>query len=174
MTTSPDGYMVNFTPSWRKIQGTDAYGDAVVEAIWRGFKDVGVKFVSKEWKAGVTRAMNPAAPYLTTGATTFGAGLVGRRLSDMGGSLIMTSTTGTPAAASPATATFAVVAVRDGVNIGLRFDSTERDVPLDFEVMASTDGNSPPGAQYWSATAILIGLGSAIAMAAASLGSLFA
>ena len=152
ITTSPGGYKVNFTPSWRRIQGTDAYADAVIDMIWRGFKDVGVSFISKEWKAGTVRASNPAVSYLSTGATAFDAGLVGRRASDMAGVLIMTAVAGTPAAASPATATVAGVVIRDGFNVSWLFDSTERDMPFDFEVLALTDSASPAGARYWAAT----------------------
>lgn len=152
VTVSPGGWKISFTPSWKWIGPTDAYGDAVVDKIWRGFRDVGVSAVSKEWKAGTVRASNPASAYTATGTTNFDAGLTGRRASDIGGALILTVTAGTPAASSPATATFTTVFFRDGFRFEWMLDSIERDLPLDFEVLAASDGASPAMPRYWAAT----------------------
>jgi hypothetical protein len=152
ITVSPGGYKVNFTPAWRLINGTDAYGENVIDAIWRGWSDVGVSFISKEWKAGTVRASNQAAAYTITGTTNFDSGIPGRRASDIAGVLIMTSTTGAPAVASPTTATFGSVMAREGFNMAWLFDSIERDMPFDFRVLGLTDSGTPAMPRYWAAT----------------------
>lgn len=152
ITNSPGGYHIATTPDWRVIKDTDAYGANAIDAIWRGWSDVGVSFVSKEWKSGTVTAANPAAAFLSTGATAFDAGIPGRRASDIGGAMIMTATSGTPAASSPATATFALVIVREGFKQEWMYDSIERDMPFDFRVIGLTDSGSPAMPRYWAAT----------------------
>src|SRR5262249_26390625 len=114
--------------------------------------DVGLSFVSKEWKAGPIRAANPWATFVISGAGNFDSGLVGRRVTDVGGTVIMTAASGSPAAAAPAPATLTLCAIREGCKRDWLLASMERDLPFDFRVFGVTDGGSPIQPRYYSVT----------------------
>lgn len=152
ITNSPGGYHVSFTPDWRVINNTDAYAANAIDAIWRGFSDVGVAFVAKEWKTGTIQASNVGSAFVVSGAGGFKSGIPGRRASDISGTIIMTSTATTPAANNPATATFTLVIPRPGFKHEWLLDSIERDLPFDFQVIGLTDGGGTPMPQYFSVT----------------------
>lgn len=152
ITNSPGGYHVSFTPDWRIIQGTDAYASNAIDSIWRGFSDVGLAFVSKEWKAGTIAAANVGAAFAVSGAGAFKSGIPARLGSSIGGACILTATATTPAASNPATATFTIVIPREGFKTEWLFDSIERDLPFDFRVIGLTDSGSPAMPQYFTVT----------------------
>ena len=123
------------------IDDTDAYGDTPIDAIYRG-GDVHLQSTLKEYKAGV---LNAVFPYQSVGAGTFVAfpptgagsfelGVIGRLDTDIDGIVIMTSTTGTPAVATPATATFTHCMLADNFDIRLMFGPTLRKVPFRWRV----------------------------------------
>ena len=146
------GYKIGFQPAWKNVAPTDAYAEQVIEQIWRGWSLVYVDCTSEEYKAGPLRAVNPVKTYAPTGATAFDAGTVGVRATDLAGSLIFTSTTGTPAVATPATATFSLAIAREGYDFNFVLDSDVREVPMSFRILPVTDGGSPVAARYWAAT----------------------
>lgn len=144
------GWRLGFTPAHHLVNNTDAYGDQVIETIFRGFSLVSLDFRSLEWKTGVLNASNPFSAYTATGVTTFKPGVVGRRGTDISGAVVLTALTGTPAAtaASPATATFTHAIIREGFNAEWTFGAQNRVLPVGFRILP-TDST---GAQYFSAT----------------------
>jgi len=111
MGITEEGWEIQIAHSKELIQGTDAYGDMVIDGIWRGL-NVHLQGNSIEWKAGILNALLPYQTYAPTGATFLGPGAIGRLDSDIAGTIILSSTTGTPAVATPAsiTATYAIIA----------------------------------------------------------------
>lgn len=146
------GYKVGFTPAWRWIDSTDAYASQIVEGVWRGWQSVTLDCISEEWKTQPLRASNPAAAYAPSGATNFDAGVVGRLATALAGAIILTSTSGTPAAAAPTTTTFSLAVVRPGFSMEWIYDSDIRECPFSFQILPVTDGGSPVGCRYFSAT----------------------
>lgn len=144
------GYRISFTPAQELINNTDAFGDQVIETIWRGFSQVGVDFTSIEYLSGVLRGANPGATLATTGSTSFQPGLVGRRGTDLAGILILSAVASTPAASSPASATFTTVIIREGFNVEWLLGAQGRSTPIGFRVLPYANGSSLP--EYWAAT----------------------
>ncbi len=149
VTDSP-GYKIGFMADWELINESDAYGANVIEMIWRGFSDVGVAFVSKEYKNGPTQAMLPVMSYAVTGAVSMTTGLIGRRGTDIVGSLVLTALAATPAASTPATLTFTQCLPREGFRVEWFLDTKGRKAPVDLRIMPITDGAN--GCKYWLAS----------------------
>lgn len=168
--TQDPGFRVGFTPNWDRVDDTDAYGSALIESHWLGFSYVGVSLIAKEWLAGVLRAANPGSTYAPTGATQFQQGVVGRRGSaDVGGALLLTATAGTPAATSPATATFTSVIPRGQQTTEWVYGPRHRVTAVSLEAVAYSGVGA--AAEFFSATAILIAA-TAATMASALLSGL--
>jgi len=139
-----DGYELALAFAKELIQGTDAYGDSVIDGVYRG----GQCFwsgISKEYKAG---SLNAALPYNSdavggvfapTGATFLGPGLIGRLDSNIAGILIATATASTPAAASPATLTGTFAIAAENFDLRLAFTSKHRRVPFRLRFLPYLD-----------------------------------
>lgn len=170
--TNDPGYTLSFTPSWELVSRTDAFADNVIEGIWLGLTQVSVNFITKEIKAGPYTAMTPFITFAPTGAQTFGSGLVGRRATDLALSLVMSATALTPAASTPASMTFLYAQIHEGVNVDMIFGPKHRTIPLKFRIV----GNGTTACNYFTATAVWIGLGIVTALAGVGsiLGRLFA
>lgn len=99
--------------AWHKeiINNTDAYGDTPIDAVYRG-ASVWISGIFKEVLAGTTTAVAPYNSYAPSGASAFAIGTIGVLDSATAKSLVLTSTAGTPAVATPATLT-ATLAVMD-------------------------------------------------------------
>lgn len=144
------GWRVSYSPSWERVDDTDAYGMALIEKIFLGFRNVILDFICKEYTDRILRAANPGNTITATGTTQFRQGLVGRRGTDLAGAVILTATASTPAAASPATATFATVALADSATVEWIFGPRHRKTPLRLEAIAYDGGSGT--AEWWSAT----------------------
>ena len=144
------GWRLSFTINWEKVNDTDAYGVALIEKILLGFSQVMLDFTCKEYTDRVLRAANPTGTTTATGVTTFRQGVVGRRGTDLAGAVILTATAGTPAASSPATATFTTVAIADNATVEWIFGPRHRRTPLRLEAIAYDGGSG--AAEWWSAT----------------------
>lgn len=147
--TDDPGYKWSFTPEVELVKDTDAYGAQAIEGIWLAFSDVSVDFVSKEYKAAPVNAITPFATFAPTGAQTFAPGLVGRRATDLAGSLIFTATASTPAAATPATMTFTYAFLHEGHRPEIIFGPRHRKVPIRFRIYPY---NNSGAAAYATAT----------------------
>lgn len=144
------GWRLGITPSWLAVDKTDAYADAVIETIWRGFSSITIDWRFREWNVPAVRAVNPGSNYVTSGAGTFKPGVVGRLGSALGGALIMTATAATPAAASPATATFSTIHMRPGYSTEWVYGPVERTTPVSMLVLPYDAGSG--AAEYFSST----------------------
>src|ERR1700675_3260293 len=76
--TNDPGYSLSWTWEMDNVKDSDAYGAQVIEQMFLGPSDVSLDFVSKEVKASPYNSINPFAPLLTTGATTFQHGVIAR------------------------------------------------------------------------------------------------
>jgi hypothetical protein len=146
--TNDPGYKLSFTPDWELVKDTDAYGTNVIEAILLGLSQVSLDFVTKSITAGPYTAMTPFSTFAPTGAQTFSSGLVGRRATDLALSVVMTATALTPAAVTPATATFLYAMIHEGVNIDMIFGPRHRTIPIKFRIIA----NGTTTANYFTTT----------------------
>jgi hypothetical protein len=126
------GYELIFTPKGELINESDAYGMALIEIVYRGV-DSDIMFTSLEYKTGTIAA---AWPWGTMG----NSGIVGRLGSAIASSLVMTSTAGTPAVATPATLTATRAILSPSTNVNLLFNSKLRRVPIRFNLLPA-DGS---------------------------------
>lgn len=123
------GYEVIFVPKAELIAESDAYGQSLIEFIFRGI-DVSVLLNSLEYKTGTIAA---AWPWGALGT----AGVIGRLGSAISSSLVLTSTASTPAASTPASLTAGRSILSPGYNLSLLFNSKLRKVPIRFDVLPS-------------------------------------
>ncbi len=143
------GYTLSYTPEMESINNTDAFAANVIEQIYLGLSQVALKFIAKE--AGKAAAVNAAQPFSTfgpTGAQTFSSGLVGRRATDLAGSVVMSATASTPAAATPASMTFLYAMLHEGTPVDQVFGPRHRKIPINWRIVA----NGTTTANYFTAT----------------------
>ena len=120
MTT--EGFALQFEPKQNNIERSDVFGDMFLDYWLRGCNYY-LEAEYMEWKAGPLSAAHPMG---TIGVQ----GVIGRLASDVAGALVMTSTTGTPAAATPATLTASKAIIAPGSNPLSRWDSRLRTLPV--------------------------------------------
>lgn len=102
----------------------DRFGDSVLDGIYRG-GDCFLLFVLKEWDAAAKAAMWPFDTDLGL------SGKIGRSMTDVAKSFVLTAIAGTPAATNgPATRTFAKAIFSPEHNKEVIFGNEERNVPL--------------------------------------------
>lgn len=126
------GYDLQMDPKEQLINRSDAYGDMLIETIYRGV-DWSMMCESLEYMAGTTGALYP---FGTLGAV----GVIGRLGSAIATPLVLTSTVGTPAAAAPATFTGTLTKLHPAANPRLLFNSALRTVPIRFVLYPSDAG----------------------------------
>lgn len=109
--------------SWEAelIDETDAYGQSIVDAFYRG-GNCYLQFQSKEYAAGIA----PFWPWATMGAM----GTIGRLASAIAAAMVLTNTAGTPAAGSPATLTGGSSILAPNFPGSLLYNSKARNVPV--------------------------------------------
>lgn len=119
-----EGYELQLEPKSDTIERSDAYGDMMLDLIYRG-TNYFLQTEFLEYKAGPIAAMQP---WNSLG----GQGVIGRLGSDVATPLVLTATTGTPAAAAPATLTASLAILAPGSNPRAAFNSRLRTVPVRF------------------------------------------
>jgi hypothetical protein len=117
-----EGYMLQWEPHHELINKSDVYGDALLDLIYRG-TDWYFQSEFMEYKAG---PLNASYPWGALGVQ----GIIGRLGSDVGTSLVLTSTTGTPAVATPATLTATKTILAPNSNPMAQFTSRLRTLPV--------------------------------------------
>ncbi len=119
------------------IEESDAYGQSLIDFVYRGGQ-VSIQFDSLAYKAG---SRTPFWPYGTFGL----AGIIGRLASNIALATVLTSTAGTPAAASPATltATYSLLAPNNPAR--LLFSSKLRKVPVRLACLLYDTGGAAYG-----------------------------
>lgn len=135
------GYELQVTYKKELITDTDAYAQTPVDAIYQG-SEVFLQSTFKEWKAGILNAIFPYQsiadgvflPFGPTGAQSFHLGVIGRLDTNIDGILILTSTTATPAALSPATLTATHSMFAENFDIRAMFGPTLRKPPARWRI----------------------------------------
>ncbi len=123
------------------IEESDAYGTTLIDWVYRGGR-VSLQFMSKAYKAGST---TPFWPWSALGRL----GVIGRLASDVASATVLTATTGTPAAAAPATLTAGKSILAPNNPATLLFNSKLRQVPVRLACLAYDQG---AGAIGWFVT----------------------
>ncbi len=134
------GYEISARHAAELINETDRYGAMVVDGIFRGIQDVAVQCNGLEWTAGLLLAAYPfGAAFPASGAGYLGPGVIGRLLSAVAGALILTATSGTPAAAAPATLTATYAIIHEGFDVRWMIDSKLRKLPIRLRILPYLD-----------------------------------
>ena len=129
-----DGVRVRFTTAAEDVIG-DNLAQTKQNGVYQGVSDFDVIFTLLEYNAAASQDL--FWPY---NATIFDAGTVGVLLSSKVKSLVMTAIAGTPAAAAPATATFANSILAPGFPVELLFAPAIREVPIQLRVYPNASG----------------------------------
>lgn len=116
------GFELQFEPKERLINQSDAYADTIIDAIYAG-GDHYLQFTALGYKSG---SYTPMWPFGALGVF----GVIGRLHSDLAQAFVLTSTTGTPAVATPATLTASKALLAANSNPRLLFDTSLRKVPI--------------------------------------------
>lgn len=116
------GFELNFETKAEEIGESDAYGEALIDFIYRAGR-LTMMFESLAYKSG---SVTPFWPWGALGVL----GVVGRLASNVAMALVMTSTAGTPAAATPATQTFSKAILAPNNPARLLYNSKLRKVPV--------------------------------------------
>lgn len=149
-----DGYRLAWTVHQQQIgnDGTDVFGQTLLAGIYRG-GDWKLILRCREYAAA---NMNVAWPYVkVTGGGALSPVLagIGREVtSSFAGSLVLTSTTGTPAATNPATLTAASCAAAPGNNSSLEFTSKLRELPIVLDLFPYSTSISAVTYYVWFVT----------------------
>lgn len=118
-----DGYEMQVEPKEQMINRSDAFGDMMIDTIYRG-ADWGMQAQAMEaWLTGV---LDAAYPFAALGVV----GLIGRLGSNIATALVLTATAGTPAAASPASLTATKAKLAPNSQPRFSFNSELREVPF--------------------------------------------
>lgn len=141
-----EGYEIQQSHFKEVIARTDAYGDTPIDAIHRGLQ-VFAQFTCIEYLASVLGMAFPiqgTAPGV--GAGTLNLGVIGVLDSGKAGILVLTSTTGTPAASSPATMTLHRCIQAENADIRFIMAPTLRKLPIRLRVYPNDSG------VFWTTT----------------------
>lgn len=131
------GYDVTLETRWEEISETDAFGLSLIDGIFRGGMCT-IQFDSRAYKAGSVAPFwpwggNRAAGVLGTLINPVAVAPlspIGSLVSDVAKSFVLTSTAGTPAAASPATLSATKAILAPNFPGRLLFNSKLRNVPV--------------------------------------------
>lgn len=117
------------------INKSDVYGDMLLDLIYRGTD----WFLQAEFmEYGKAAVRDASFPW---GAGTLGIqGIIGRLGSNIASALVLTSTTGTPAVATPATLTASKAILAPNSNPRAQFNSRLRTVPVRLALLPVDSG----------------------------------
>jgi hypothetical protein len=134
-----DGYELSVQPKGEEVNATDAYGMSLLDYVYRG-ADWRLRYTGKEFTAAIVSVMWPWG--MGASALSPKMGVIGRRASDVAGSLVLTAATGTPAASAPgpATLTAGLAIVSPNSNLAMLLTSKVRDVPVEMVLLPYTSG----------------------------------
>jgi len=139
---------------WRffkdKVDATDTYGQGtLIENFYQGLR-MWIGGVFKEYIDATIQVVSPYNAFRTAGARKFDLGIIGLADSTVAGSLILSSTAGTPAAAAPATLTV-TNAIMDEDQVEMLFGPTHRTAAFNMAVIPFA-GSTPTGVRFFSTT----------------------
>lgn len=134
-----NGFRLRKSVSGRTIEESDQYGGTLLDYFYRG-GSCRLSCDAMEYKPGT---IAPFWPWGAMGQVITSANPIGRRASDVAKAVVLTSTANTPAAAAPAslTATYAIVA--PGQDLNLDFHTVLRTVPIILQLLPyASSGNT--------------------------------
>jgi hypothetical protein len=134
-----DGWSLEQTIHTSLIERSDAYGETLLDGFYRG-GSYRVTADAQEYKAGT---LAPFFPYGTFGVAFSASIPIGTRMSDRAKAFVMTSTANTPAAAAPASITFAAAVLAPGQTLRLNYNTTLRTVPIVLQALPTGTVSSP-------------------------------
>jgi hypothetical protein len=123
-----EGYQLQYRALASVINKSDAYGMTPIEAFHQGF-EVFIAGSAREWIAGVHKMLNPINGWTGGAGGIFSNGTIGVAHTDRAGTLVLTATAGTPAAASPASLTAAYAMLAENFDVSMLFGPAERLMP---------------------------------------------
>lgn len=133
-----DGWRPTIAILEEDVRQSDQFGRTLIESFYQGAR-AGLACTFLEWNANVLAMLFPYGTLLATGAGKFivsnSSNPIGRRGSDVAGSLILTATASTPAAAKPATVTYGKLKPVNDRDMEWSYNSTHRVMSAAFESM---------------------------------------
>ena len=126
------GYELQQDSNAQAIGPTDAYGDSVIDLVYRGGQ-VHLQFESKAYKSG---SIAPFWPWATLGTM----GVIGRLASNVAVAEVLTATAGTPAAAAPTSLTALKAILAENYPARLLYNSELRHVPIRLRCLPYDSG----------------------------------
>ena len=131
--TNDNGYELSWVVHQDEIRNTDAFGAALLQTLYRGadwrmralFKEYAQSNMNASWNWG-RLANNALSPVM---------GTIARLGTDIGHSIVLTSTPGTPAASNPASLTALSVVSLPNMTGTIQFTSKERTVPVELALL---------------------------------------
>jgi len=154
---SREGYNLQHSIRQQNVEGTDLYGDTLIDYVWRG-ANVTVDFTVLSFKKAIAASVLwPFGNNLYVLGNT--ANPIGRLASDLAKVLLLTVQPNTPAAAvgfGPATLTANKAILAPGANFRQLFDSRLREVPISLTLLpydgAAAVAFGGAGAVVWAIT----------------------
>lgn len=128
-----DGYRIQQDSSAFPVNNTDAYGDSMIDFIYRGGNAFMI-YNSIAYKAG---AITPFWPWGTLGVMFTSAAPLGRLASAVAAAMVITAVANTPAAAAPASVTAPLAILAPNSNLELLYTSKLRTVPTRLQLLPS-------------------------------------
>jgi hypothetical protein len=133
MGITDEGYTLQWETKVQAIEKSDVYGEMMIDGVYRGSNwFFQTEFI--EYKSGPVSA---AFPWGAFGVQ----GVIGRLMSDVAASMILTDTDSTPAATFPATLTATKTILAPGSSPSAQFNSRLRTMPVRL-VMLPVDTGS--------------------------------
>jgi len=123
-----DGYRLIEEPKEQAINRSDAFAQTLIETIYQGV-DWSVVFTMIEYNAGAVSTV--ISPWAALGLL----GVIAQLGSALAKPFVLTSTVGTPAAASPATLTATLAKLAPNTNTEIGFGPNGREVPVRLQFL---------------------------------------
>lgn len=128
-----EGYKLKMELLEAPIDKSDAYGKMLIDSIYQG-QNWSLTWLGIEYKAG---SYGPQFGWANIGVV----GIIGRLATGIAVTVVMTATTGTPAAAAPATITSTNAKVSPKNNFELLYHSDNRKVPIMLDFLPYDSGS---------------------------------
>lgn len=127
------GFELSMQTKAEMIDETDQFGMTTIDWIYRGL-DAFLQFTCRAYKAGST---GPFWPWAALGQVRTALLPIGRLASDVAQAVVLTATSATPAASSPASLTGSKSLLAPNFDGRLLFDSRLREVPIRLQLLPS-------------------------------------
>jgi hypothetical protein len=129
-----NGFELSVVPKGQDINLTDQYGMTLLDGIYRGM-DCRLRHKTEEWSDGLMAVLTTYGDVIADPSPSFALGVVGINYVTLSGTLVLTSTSGTPAATSPATLTATQALLSANNNFTIGFTSKIREVPIEYMLL---------------------------------------